>query len=633
MNVLPSPEAERSSGSERVAVLLLAVVLAMALGVRLWMALKTPRFFDDHYVFNNIAAFLKGSLRPRHAYYGSLSYLPQAVVLAVCNALRSWTGISVFADHGGRLEGFTLGAFRIMRMFIVGYGLLSILMVYLVGRRLFSTSVGLAAAAVLAAYPLHVRSSIQLKPDMLALLFTVVTLYWTAGAVKDPRLSRFLLAGAGVGLAVSAKYIGVASALPLTAWALVSGFHDRRRWGWLVLAGVTSVATFFALNPFVGVVFHYAFRVTKFYASRARSEESGHLVVLRREVEFLASQHGWILGAFLLLGTALLIHRLWRGRESGEWPAALLPLSLFLGYPALHAAGMTLFRSHNLLPAEGGSALVCAYGMVRCGEQLLRLRPSARSPLLASALWVLPGVLLLARPFEYAYEGLVPSTWKGAETALRLRLVPLRTRDVAYEGADIRLWLAENTANTATRTGAESLALLPPVRLDLADAEVFPLSRTEGAQAPFYQGRRQRLAAECTLEIYPRLFRSRGAPLLVLFHPWTPAGDPIPVRLRRSAASPGTLTARLPAELVEGDVLSLEIIRPATSDPAPATLQPGGVSLPLSPAGRRRHRVRFTSPRFRFTAGLSRLQVPNAGTAPPGSFQLKLWRWREAPCP
>ncbi|HSG40805.1 MAG TPA: glycosyltransferase family 39 protein, partial [Thermoanaerobaculia bacterium] len=207
----------------------------MAFGLRLWMALTLPRYFDDHYVFNNITAFLNGSLRPRHAYYGSLSYLPQALALAACDALHSLTGIDALAVRGTYVEGFSLGAFRVMRMFVILYSLISILMIYHVGRRLFSPAAGLAAAAVLAAYPQHVRSAVQLKPDMMALMFTVITLYWTAGAVRSPRLSRFLLAGVGVGLAASAKYIGVAAALPLTVWALESGFRDRRRWAWLAL--------------------------------------------------------------------------------------------------------------------------------------------------------------------------------------------------------------------------------------------------------------------------------------------------------------------------------------------------------------------------------------------------------------
>ncbi len=285
---------------------LLAAVLIVGFVLRMWMALVLPPFFDDRYICENVFRFLNGSFRPKHAYYGSLSYLPQALALAACDALHSLTGIDAFAVRGDYFEGFTLGAFRIMRTFVIGYALLSVLMIYFVGRRLFSPTIGLLAAAVLAAYPQTVRSSIQLKPDMMALLFTVVTLYWTAAAARAPRLPRFLLAGVGVGLATAAKYIGVAAAIPLTVWALGSGFRDRRRWIWLPLAGAASVATFFAFNPFLGTVLPYASRLANFYATRARGER-GHLVVLRRELEFLAFQHGWVLGAILLLGTALLI--------------------------------------------------------------------------------------------------------------------------------------------------------------------------------------------------------------------------------------------------------------------------------------------------------------------------------------
>src|SRR5436309_8780988 len=124
--------------SERTYVWLLALVLAVAFGARLWMALSAPRFFDDHYVLNNIGPFLDGSLQPRQSYYGTLSWLPQALFLKVCDLLHSRTGLAALAVRGTQFEGFTLGAFRIMRMFVVVYALVGLRMIYLVGRRLFS---------------------------------------------------------------------------------------------------------------------------------------------------------------------------------------------------------------------------------------------------------------------------------------------------------------------------------------------------------------------------------------------------------------------------------------------------------------------------------------------------------------
>ncbi len=605
---------------ERLVRRLLLVVLAVALAIRLWLLLVLPRYFDDHYVLNNISTFLAGSLRPRHSYYGSLSYLPQALVLALCDFLHSLTGIDALRVHGMRVEGFTIQAFRLTRLFVVGYSLLSIVMIYKVGRRLFSPTAGVIAAAVLAAYPQHVRSAGQLKPDMLALLFTLVTLYWTAAAARDPRRSRFLLAGVGVGLATAAKYTGASSALPLTIWALWTGFRDRRRWGWLVLAGLTSVVTFFALNPWVGTVLRFVFRLSGFYENKARVAKSDHMVVLRRELDFVAIQHGWILGAFLLLGIALLAYRLLRHPDSQARVAALLPLTLCLVYPAAHAAGMTFFRSQNLLPAMAGMALVCAYAIARCGEWLFRRRG------LHAFVMIFPVALLLVPPVDYTYIRIVRGNWSVAEKTLLARLAPLDTRHVAFEPANAKLSLSEGWRATA-RTAVPSLAALPPSRLDLTDAEVFPLSRTRGAQADFYRSREQRVARGCRVEIRPRLFRSRGAPLLLVLHPWK-ARPPVRIALERSGDS--GLSGPLPPGISEGEVVSFELVRPASErSRRTMLLQPGGESLPLELAGRHGRRARSLTRRFRYSIGFTEIQLPASAQAAPEGFELRLWRWSE----
>ncbi|HVG06164.1 MAG TPA: glycosyltransferase family 39 protein [Thermoanaerobaculia bacterium] len=606
---------------ERLVRRLLLAVLAVAFAIRLWLLFVLPRYYDDHYVLNNISTFLAGSLVPRHSYYGSLSYLPQAIVLGLMDFLYSVTRIDAFRVHGMRVEGFTIEAFRVTRLFVVAYSLVSIVMIYKVGRRLFSPTVGVIAAAVLAAYPQHVRSAGQLKPDMLALLFTLVALYWTAAAVQDPRRPRFLLAGVGVGLATAAKYTGASSALPLTVWALWTGFRDRRRWGLLALAGLTSVATFFALNPWVGTVLRFVFRLTGFYENKARVAKSDHMVVLRRELDFVFVQHGWILLAFLLLGIAMLLYRLWRGPDDQARAAALLPLTLCLLYPAAHAAGMTFFRSQNLLPAMGGMALVCAYAIACCGEWLFRRRD------LRAFVMIVPVALLLVPPVDYTYIRLVRRTWSVAEKALRARLAPLANRHVAYEPADARLSLSDGWLATA-RTGVPSLAALPPAWLDLTDAEVFPLPRTRGSKADFYRSREQRVAKGCRVEVRPKLFRSRGTPLLLLLHPWKPARPPVRLGLERSGAS--VLSARLPPGLSAGEVVSFELLRPTKErSTREVLLQPGGQSLPFEFAGRHGRRTRFLTPRFRLTGGLASIQLPASGRADPQSFELQLRRWSE----
>lgn len=620
----------RHQGTERAAGWLLAAVLAVSFGLRLWMSLKLPFFFDDHYVISNILGFLKGSLRPRHAYYGSLSYIPQALVLAVCDFLHSRTGIAALAVHGTDFQGLTLGAYRITRMFVLAYGMLSIWMIYLVGRRLFSPWVGVIAAAVLAAYPRHLRSSVELKPDMLALLLTVITLYWTVGATRSPRLSRFLLAGVGVGLATAAKYTGVASALPLTVWALWTGFRDHRRWGWPVLAGVTAMATFFVMNPFISTVLYYAPRLVHGYAAHARQDRSDHWTVLRREIELIASSHGWILGAFLVLGTLLLLHQLWRRPEGGERTdrtTALLLLGLFIGYPILHAMAMTLFRRQNLMPAMAGAALICAYGMVRCGEWLGRSRAFTRAPALMILAALVPASVLVAQPFGYAYTEVVPTTWDAAQETLRARLATLRGRHIAYESRAVKqLGPLEDWRRTVT-TGVPSLATLPPAWLDLTDAEVFPLAQIQGPQAAFYESRRRRVAEGNAVEIPAKAFTNRGTPLLVLLHPWTQAGDAVPLGLQPSGHLPGDLAVSLPDA---GEVVSIEILWPAEIPTTALELQPGNQMLPLLYGGNRHRQIRFLTSRFRVPPG-AEIRIPGSAQADPTRFRQFLWRWADGP--
>src|SRR5260370_1242104 len=91
------------------------------------------------------------------------------------------------------------------------------------------TAVLLATYAVRPAVPRHLTSSTECKTDMLVILLTLVTFHWTLSAAARPTLGRFLRTGLGVGLAVSTKYTGIASAIPITAAVLKNGWRDRRQ--------------------------------------------------------------------------------------------------------------------------------------------------------------------------------------------------------------------------------------------------------------------------------------------------------------------------------------------------------------------------------------------------------------------
>lgn len=129
----------------------------------------------------------------------------------------------------------------------------TVLLVYLLGKQLFSRDVGLLAAAFLAVNVMHIQLAHFFISDPYQTFFGVAALLCLVTAVNRVRAGgngRWLLglAAASVGLAVGSKFSAILLLLPLglAVWALWPGAWGR----WLLaLVGITAV-TFFLTNPF-----------------------------------------------------------------------------------------------------------------------------------------------------------------------------------------------------------------------------------------------------------------------------------------------------------------------------------------------------------------------------------------------
>jgi hypothetical protein len=617
----------------------LAAVLIVSFGLRAWDAsqgLSSGRYFDERYTFRNVSGILKhGDFRPRNTFYLSLSYLPQVVVLTASQSLYRVTRYAPFSIYGETSDGYSPTAYWLCRMVNVSYGVLSLWLLFFIGSRIHSPETGLLAAAILAAFPRHVLASAEFKPDILVVLLVTLTFLWTLGAAVQPRLARFLLVGCGVGLAVSAKYTGIAAALPIVAAVLVNGRRDRRQWLWLMLAGLASVVTFIALNPFLRLVLRFIPFMVHNYGARGAAEQSGHWVVFVRQIEFLIEQHGPIVAALAGLGVTGMLWRLFRPAVEDSRERRLgfiLVLGILAGYSLLHALGLTLFRPQNHLPVVPFSSLAAAWAMVEIWRVLVRRAPRLPLQPLATPLWLAAIAALVAQQSTSVYMRLVPTNFAVANESVVATLEPLGLRHVVYEtglGAfDLRWRTRQPLVN-----GVARLSAVDPVFLDRADVEIFAGGRLAGPEAEIYRKRVARLPAGQVRVMSSRPFRSRGEPVVVLSHLWMLDGQPLVVRVRRPEGMP-SLIGRLPDGIARsGDTVSLVLWVPresANRKTIKLLLDPGGREVPLANTGRRLSRYFRMSPRFQFRGEEVRVRIAASPQDRPRGFGLEIYRWRPA---
>ena len=165
--------------------------------------------------------------------------------------------VELFTDIGGlemRYVGRTLSA-------LADVG--SVLMVFVLGRRLYGRNVGLLAAGLTALAVIHVQHSHFYRPETFTVLLTLAVIWATLRMVEKRRLGDSALLGLMLGLALAPKV----NVLPLLA-PLALGYVYRvvdeaeGRWdgvtpevlqrvaGHALLAGAVALAVFFVTTPY-----------------------------------------------------------------------------------------------------------------------------------------------------------------------------------------------------------------------------------------------------------------------------------------------------------------------------------------------------------------------------------------------
>jgi len=228
--------------------LALGLLLAVCLALRLWgIKQGLPYSYNSdeatHFVPRAIG-FFGHDLNP-HYFLN-----PPAYSYLLYIVFELWFGSADAVRHVYTTN--PTAVFVVARAVAAGLGTISVLLLYLAGRRLFGRDVGLLAAAILGLAFLPVFYSHLALNDVPTLAPVALSLYGISGVLRRGRTRDYVLSGLGIGLAAATKYTGGVMLFCLVFAALCDGAEDSlvRALRRLVLAGGVAVLAFVVANPY-----------------------------------------------------------------------------------------------------------------------------------------------------------------------------------------------------------------------------------------------------------------------------------------------------------------------------------------------------------------------------------------------
>jgi 4-amino-4-deoxy-L-arabinose transferase-like glycosyltransferase len=195
--------------------LILAAIIVLAFYLRFYNLATNPLWYTDESNYIGVANHLmSGEVR-----YGAIKYpyateqLPQPFLFFILN------GIVI------KVLGVSMFSARFLSALI---GVVCLLPIFNIGRRLSGPSVGLLAALI---FTLHYYSVLFFRwgmPYNLSMLFNIMALYYILRYEESADRKMMLLAAASAGLSAVSSFYGLASVLFIWLYALIKGL--RKNW-------------------------------------------------------------------------------------------------------------------------------------------------------------------------------------------------------------------------------------------------------------------------------------------------------------------------------------------------------------------------------------------------------------------
>lgn len=139
------------------------------------------------------------------------------------------------------------------RFLVIGFSLLSIYMVYLLGKKLFSETTGIISALFLSVVPLHVFQSHFMEISIVSSFFVLLAMYFAVLALETNEKKYYIISGIVTGLAMGTKY----TTWPFLFVFIICDFIYRKKFNKKILSYIVCSVLFFLMTtPYAILDFH-----------------------------------------------------------------------------------------------------------------------------------------------------------------------------------------------------------------------------------------------------------------------------------------------------------------------------------------------------------------------------------------
>lgn len=210
-----------------------SVYVALGLIIVIGFLLRYPVIHYTHYfgdehigVDSGRSMLMSGDFRPKELYYGYLhSYILFAADLFYfLYVVYSGPEQFILPSH---LDPFIY--YKVGRFVSVLFGTLSVLVIFILGKKIFNQKVGLISAMLLAFFPFHIEHSYVAKPDVIMVFFSLIALIFIYMMMKNGRFRYYLYASIFIAVAAATKYQGVSVIIAFVVAFLISNYKEKNK--------------------------------------------------------------------------------------------------------------------------------------------------------------------------------------------------------------------------------------------------------------------------------------------------------------------------------------------------------------------------------------------------------------------